>query len=299
MWAAEVGHRPPACECIRVLNDEVLIGADGRAVQNAKKLPCVQCSKRDAEIVELKSVIAQLKGRFVQLQKECAEKIAERDKALSEKVAELQKVISSERALRASAERAKSEAEREVAELEKLVSATGNRGGGVPAATGLLGPILNWLRVLALSQKLAGGTGNPPEGFTKPLIGVAKTVVVFKTESGIVCGAFAFPPWKNYEYSKDPAQSSFLFALANPKLAVPARFGFVGSADAAMGLCGPDSLQFKGARGCGALIISDGGALATDNGNWEIVSGGISTLVGLSGSVVNDVEVAEWEVYQV
>jgi hypothetical protein len=217
--------------------------------------------------------------------------------------------LSSEKALRASAEGARSESSKRIAELEKIIADAGCRAASptvpsevVPVA-GSAGidsaPVSRWLGVRPLSHDLARGKGNPPAGFTRQLIGEAKTVVVVKTKDGVVCGGFHFPAWLPSDFSKDPTKACLVFGLVNPNLSVPARFRFVGPVDAAVGRRWDDFLGFLSSPCTSGLGLGRNGVWTRGNTNWEEVPGGVWKLVGPSATRPSEyVEVAEWEIYQ-
>jgi hypothetical protein len=145
--------------------------------------------------------------------------------------------------------------------------------------------------------KIAGRQGNLVAGDVISLNGVAKTFVFCKTVTGALCGGFMRPAWSQLNYAADPTHTSFLFALANSQLTVPARFGFVGGADDYIGFLAEAFVCFTSSPGY-ALFVGHEGVMSGGGGKWEAVPGGISTIVGLSGTAKDLVEIAEWEVWK-
>jgi hypothetical protein len=169
-------------------------------------------------------------------------------------------------------------------------------------------PLCNWLAPKQPAGKIAGGRGDLKAGESGPLNGRDKTVVLCKTVTGEVCGGFMWPAWKLGVWIKDPTCSSFLFALANKAVAVPARFNFEGPPDANMGLlrdpksnmsCGPDDYGFGfSAASEYALSLDAHGVWAGGRGWWAgaptCFDG--NTLVGEGPAGASQIQ--EWEVWK-
>jgi hypothetical protein len=156
MWAVNPYDRPSVSECLRLLDDEVLVGANRTSVENGKKLACRDCLKQDSRMSALEAEVARLQQQVVAVEAKCTD--------LNAKL--------------------------QVFVLEAAGAVNGR------LIQQHIQPLRSWiLGMLHTPALLASGKKNWTYGQENAIVGQANTVMVVKTVPGVVCGFYLVPAW--------------------------------------------------------------------------------------------------------